>query len=297
MIKFGRNFRLTIDMNDKQGVIIIQPPFTIEFSIARNVSPAANTMSLRIYNLSLLTRNRIRQDVYSIPFPPNTVRLDAGYDSIFTIFQGQIMQADSNREGVDVVTTIIGMDGGFDMRNTQSSFSFPAGLSTADLIKVLCGDFKSVQVGAIGNISPDTGIFNRPVVVNGNTYQELQKLFPRPFIDKGKIFFLENNEVLIGQIPIIDSSTGLLETPRRENSFLNIRTMFEPRVTVGQVLQLNSTVEPTYSGQYKVIGVNHQGIISAAVGGNLESSFNLQIGTNTFGPWKPVATAETTKST
>jgi len=293
MIKFGRNFQLTIDMNDGRGAIILKNPFTIDFSIVRNVSPAANTMSLRIYNLSLVTRNRIRQDRFNIQ-PTHKVKLDAGYDSLFTVFEGTIMQADSNREGVDIVTTVIGMDGGYDILNTQSSFSFPAGISAENLIKTLSGNFVGVQVGAIGQL---TNVFNRPVIVDGNTFEKLKTYFQNPYIDKGKIFFLGDNEVLIGQLPVIDSSTGLLETPRREGSFLNIRTMFEPRVTVGQLLQLNSTVEPTYNGQYKVVGVNHQGTISAAVGGNLESSFNLLLGSTPFGPWKQIAPAETNKST
>lgn len=296
MNKFGRNFRLTIDMNDGSGAIILQPPFTIEFSIVRNIAPAANTLSLRIYNLSLITRNRIRQDRFNIQ-PTHKVKLDAGYDNIFTIFSGIIMQADSSREGVDIVTTIIGMDGGYDILNTQSSWSFPKGISLENLIKTLCGDFKGIQVGAIGNLNPDTGIFNRPVNVDNNTYNALKTYFQSPFIDKGKIFFLGSNEVLIGQIPVIDSATGLLATPRREGSYLTIRTMFEPRVTVGQILQLQSTVEPIYNGEYKVVGVNHQGIISAAVGGNLESSFSLLLGSNPFGPWTQIAPAETTKST
>jgi hypothetical protein len=295
MNKFGRKFQLTVDMNDGSGQIIIPWPFTIEFTITRNVAPAANTMSLRIYNLSLAHRNRIRQDRFSLKNPPNKVNLDAGYDSLFTVFHGNIMQADSNREGVDIVTTIVGMDGGFDIANTQSNFSWPAGIKLEDAIKNACGTFVDIDIGAIGQLNGQQ--FNRPLIVDDNTYNWLKTYYPNVYIDKQKAFFLGNDEVLIGQLPVIDSSTGLLETPRREGAYLTIRTIFEPRITVGQLISLKSTVEPTYNGQYKVVGVNHQGIISGAVGGNLESSFSLLLGSNPFGPWTQVAPEQTTKST
>lgn len=281
-------------MNDGGGQIIVTPPFTIQFSINRNAQATLNTMSLRIYNLSAYNRNRIRQDRYNIN-PKHLVKLEAGYDNLFTIFNGIIMQADSQREGTDIVTTIISQDGGYDVPNIQISTTIAAGTPIADVFKLMVGNFPNLTLGAIGEFD---GKFNRSVVLDGNLYEKLKTYAPaKIFIDKQKIFLLNNNEVIAGEIPVIDSSTGLLQTPRRLDAYLTLQTVFEPRVTVGQVLELHSSVEPVYDGQYKVVGVNHQGVISASVGADLQSTFNLLLGAKPFGALKTVATAETTKST
>lgn len=292
MIKFGRNYRLTIDMNDGGGAIVITPPFTIEFTVNRTAQATLNTMSIRIYNLSAFNRNRIRQDRYNLN-PNHSIKLEAGYDNIFTIFNGIIMQADSQREGSNIVTTVISQDGGFDVPNTQISTSFSAGTSFSDVFKYIVGNFPNLTLGAIGDFD---GKFNRSVVLDDNNYEALKKYAPtQVFIDKQKVFILQNNEVISGEIPVIDSSTGLLQTPRRLDAYLTIQTIFEPRVTVGQILELHSSIEPIYDGQYKVVGVNHQGMISGSVCGDLQSTFSLLLGAKPFGALKTIATAETTK--
>lgn len=281
-------------MNDGAGAIIVTPPFTIQFSINRNAQATLNTMSIRIYNLSAYNRNRIRQDRFNLN-PEHLVKLEAGYDSIFTIFNGIIMQADSQREGTDIVTTIISQDGAHDVANTQISTAIAAGASEEDVFKLMVGNFPNLTLGAIGQFD---GKFNRSLILHGNLWEKMKTYAPaKVFIDKQKIFLLNNNEVIAGEIPVIDSSTGLLQTPRRLDAYLSIQTIFEPRVTVGQVLELHSRIEPIYDGQYKVVGVNHQGVISASVGADLQSTFNLLLGAKPFGALKTVATAETTKST
>lgn len=57
---------------------------------------------------------------------------------------------------------------------------------------------------------------------------------------------------------------------------------------MSQVLELNSSVQKVYNGQYKVIGIKHQGIISEAVGGQLITTLNMLLGSDYFGRLKIV---------
>ena len=87
---------------------------------------------------------------------------------------------------------------------------------------------------------------------------------------------MNNNEV-IGGIYVINDATGILETPRRGLGILTLRTLLETGVQfIGQMVQIQSTVMPIYNGIYRVVSVQHRGMISGAVCGKMESIFTLQ---------------------
>ncbi len=290
-MKFGRNYRLTIEMNDGSGAIIIEPPFTIQFTINRSVAASLNTMDIAIYNLGDATRNRIYQDRYNTELN-HKVTLEAGYGGdLSTIFVGTIFEANSQREGTNMVTNINSRDGGFDVTSVKTYRTVQKGATAKEVVQGLIGDFKTnpksrLTQGKIGDF-PDT--FQRPVVLEGNTYNLIQKYTNNScYIDLEKVYVLKDNEVITGDIPLISSETGLLMTPRRDDSFLCVSTLFEPRILMGQIVQLDSLTQKQYNGQYKVYGVAHQGIISGAVGGKCVSIFNLLTGNKPFGGLKTV---------
>lgn len=55
--------------------------------------------------------------------------------------------------------------------------------------------------------------------------------------------------------------------------------LFEPRLTIGQQVQLQSQTNRIFNGMYKVMGFEHSGMISPAVGGDCKSSVSLWLGT------------------
>jgi hypothetical protein len=144
----------------------------------------------------------------------------------------------------------------------------------------LAGQFPTIEIGAIGDY-PE--VLQRGVTLNGNTYKLLRDYAGEDvFIDNNKIFVMKNSEAVEGGVPAINVDSGLLETPRRGDGFLTVTTLFEPRITINQIVDLESKILPVYNGQYKVTGVQHQGIISEAVGGDLRSTFDLFVGSNRF---------------
>ena len=63
--KFQRNYRL--DIYTPAGELIsIAPPFSIQFTVTRNVLASANTVSMTLFNLGPGTRNRIYKDRYTL---------------------------------------------------------------------------------------------------------------------------------------------------------------------------------------------------------------------------------------
>lgn len=287
-MKFNRNYRLTIDLNDGSGAIIIEPPFTIDFNITRTAMATLNSMNLTIYNLSEKTRRRIFQDRYQIGNYKRVV-LEAGYgDDLSTVYSGSIFEAHSALIGSDIQTNITSRDGFVDIASTQTNKTFAAGTTLRDLSEQLINDFPNIARGVIGG---DNSTFQRPVTVEGNTYDSLRKYSRNNvFVDQERVNILSPNQTTDDPVILLNSDTGLLETPQREETFLSITTLFEPRINMGQIVELESEITPVYNGQYKVLGVTHTGTISEAVAGQLTSRINLFIGSQLFGRFQQVGT-------
>lgn len=280
--KFGRNFRLTIDPKDGGDAIVITLPFTCRFWVKRNIYAALNNLSIDIYNLSLGNRKRIYQDrndlqeniVNGQNLGRRSVTFEVGYGNLlYQVFSGDILQASSARESVDIVTRIEAFATVFDIASAQSNKTLAPG-SLADLFKSLIGDFPNLQYGLVGDWPQ---ILPRGVVLSGNTWALIQQYSGgKCFIDNGKVYIMQDNEALEnGEIPSLDEASGILETPRRESAFLTVTTLLEAGIKINQLININSKVEPGYNGQYKVVGIQHAGVISGAVAGECRSTFSL----------------------
>lgn len=273
-MKFGRRYKVTIEMQGSSEAIVIEMPITMQFNIHRDNAFGINTMDLQFFNLSDKNRNQIFKDRFT-PFQYHRIIVQAGYDELSTIFIGNIWEANSRREGTNVITSINARDGGFDSYTAKVFVTLNKGKTVQDLISYLTAQFPNLQPGKIGGLGADI-ILPRPVTIEGNLYGAIRGYTNNNvFIDLEKINILQNNEVFTATLPLITADTGLLETPRRDNSYMQVTMLFEPRITIGQLVALQSKVLPQYNGDYKVVGVSHQGIISEAQNGRCVSIFSL----------------------
>lgn len=272
--KFGRNYILNVETIGG-STLTIKPPFTIEFDITRNVLTSANVSSIRVYNLNENHRNQILLNVNDFG-RFRAIQLMAGYGSNMPIvFDGEYRHAWSVREGVNFISQLESFDGGFAFANSTSNISFPANTDQKTVIETLVADLKAagVQVGAIGNFE---GSLGRGNAYSGNTCDLLRELTGgRFFIDNGKAYALADNECIAGPVTLIDASAGLLNTPVREQTYINFDMLFEPRLVIGQKITLKSTTEKNFNGDYKVVALKHRGMISEAVCGEAITTVTL----------------------
>lgn len=267
MDKFGRNYELRVQTDS--GFLTIAPPFTIEFDITRNTLTSANVCQIRIYNLSTITRNKIRfnQSDYGT-FKAFSLR--AGYGkNIPEIFTGNITQAWSMREGVNFVTQIECYDGGFAFVNGQANLQFPAGTPDSVKIAELAKTLPFTTLGAIGNYD---GVSTRGNTYSGNTAELLKDVTGGGFfIDGGKANALKTNEYIadgVG-ISVINAGSGLLGTPMLEQTIVRFDMLFEPGLNPGRKCRIESDTEANFNGDYVVTGVKHRGMISESVAGSV----------------------------
>lgn len=288
-MKFLPRCQLSVEVNpDTKGItqnnVVIPQGITVDFEINRNQWTGSQTATFRAYNLAPQTRNLIQKDAYAIGEYRN-VQFRAGYEAFLPLcFNGRVVSACSYRRGgqVETITEITAYDGGFAMANGFSTITLGAGTSTQQLLNQLCRSLPGLSGDPI--IGSFSGASKRGRVVCGNTWSViLQESRNLACIDNGQVKILQTNEAITGaQIPVINSATGLLGSPRRSSTNLQFEMIFEPRLTIGQIVKLESDTNKIFNGLYKVSGFTHRGTISPSVDRERISSVSLFFGTGEF---------------
>lgn len=286
--KFGRSYRLKVETQPRQlgssapsdaGFATIELPYTIEFSITRNLLASANTGTFRIYNLAERSRNRVYKDQYNL-LEFRAIQFWAGYsDQIPLLFNGNVKQAWSYRPsgGKDVFTEVEAYEGMYAMANGFSSKTLSGGQSYVDILRSLNGDMPFLDSPVIGGVPGSAG---RGTALFGNTWRLIQKYSGgNATIDNNKLLVLQPNECIPGDITVINSDTGLLGSPYRSNAMIEFEMLFTPQIKVGQIIKLESRVNSLFNGFYKVMGFRHCGMISPSVGGSVRTTVQLWLGT------------------
>ena len=279
MQKWTRNYVLTVQVDQKgKEYVDIKFPLTISFHIKRSINSTANTASITVLNLSEATRRKVFLDNYKFMYYKG-IELRAGYgeeiETLPLIFKGNIQSAFSKRNGVDYETSMEALDGGFAYVNANSNRQFPKGTTDRQAIKQLIADLKEYHVnpGHIGNFNLS---LSRGNSITGSTIENIGSFSENNFfIDLEKMNCLLDNEGFYGNIKVIDADCGLLGSPLREEAFLTFEMIFEPRLQIGQLVELKSQTEFIYNGTYKVIGIEHSGTISDAQSGQCKTKVTL----------------------
>ena len=269
----------------------IKPPLAIDFEIRRATLSSAQTASFTVYDLKETSRDLVQKDWFNLS-DVRAVQFSAGYrDTPLTmIFNGTIKQAQSvKRPGaVDFHTVIEAFDGGPAMANGFSLRTIPAGSQFSDIIKALAADLPNLARSAI--IGKIDGATSRGASFAGNTWNYIFQLSNGlAFIDNGQLKILNPNEYAGTEVPVISSDSGLLGTPERYLNMLRCPLLFEPRFTLGQLVELKSSGLKRFNGLYKVVGLTHRGNISQVRDGERRTELTLWNGLGNADSWTPVA--------
>jgi len=246
-----RDYELVLTLNTDEVVRII-PELRVQFDITKSVKGGLNSCRIKIYNLSADKRKKLIKDKTD-----NSIKMPflfrAGYEKIETIFKGTILEASSVREGVDFVTTINCLDGGYDFINSYTSKTV-----TNNNIDNLLTDSPNIEKGKITELKQ---LF-RPRVFVGKTFKLISDMLAEDetyFIDNEKLHIIKDDEVIDDYIPLIQPSTGLLNTPVRKNKEVSFSTLMNPVVKIGGLVELKSTTAEHLNGVYKVITIRYSG--------------------------------------
>jgi hypothetical protein len=268
-MKWRRNYELSIRLPDGTNVVV-KPPFSIRFSVKRDMTVNPNNARIEIYNLGVANRNKLHKDSF------NTseywqVLLKAGYgDNLPLIFRGNCREAYSERQGADYITTIDAFDGEYAFQNGWFAESLSVG-----------GDLNGVIQGAAG-LGLDIGYMlqsipsRRGQAIDGN----LKEVMDKAMIDGWFVDCEELNAIgkggVIGDVIYRLDREQLLATPRKRDRILEVTTLFYPQVRIGRIMELVSTVKQ-YDGQYQIAELSHDVTISGAESDEATTKMSLFI--------------------
>jgi hypothetical protein len=261
-------------------VFTIKPPFTVSIDINRGVLASVNTTKITINNLSEETRNKLTKDQYTFS-EYWQMKIKAGYGNYMNvIFQGNIQQAFSYKQGTEWITEIEGKDGLYAIQNSFTSMTAQKNTSMKDVMSNVINNMPGLLKGAIGQIGDQT-TGDRGMVLMGKSNDILGNLSEgNNFIDNEKVYILDRNEYIGTEALIIDSN-HLLATPKRRDTYLECEMMFLPEVKIGYLAELRSKWT-VYNGQYIIKGIIHKFTWSGSSCDEAKTTISLDCGSKVF---------------
>ncbi len=290
MIKWMRNYRAEftigrLDENRKfiaEETVTIQYPTTCILDIDLGGYQSACKGVFQFYNLPRTIQAKLWLDLYEIGKKYIILKFYGGYGNTMPFsFQGTLMECTSQKPSgsVDWVTQMWGYEGGFMYEHSYFNNTVAKGTKIEDILDTLLKECPDVK---LGYISPSIPILPRNRTFIGQPMDVLAREYGgyQIFISKGELNIIAEDEVIPGDIQVITDSTGLLGSPRRANIFVELDTLFEPGLKIGQIIELLSQSMPRFNSLYKIIKIHHKGIISAVTCGKLTTTITLQLITN-----------------
>lgn len=275
MQKWMRNYRAefiighwdkSFNMIDEE-VLEIKYPFTCNFMTDLGTYSSANRAVFQFYNLSAQDQAKLWKDIFEVN-KYIKMSFHAGYgDTMPLIFQGIVNQCLSSRPSgsVDWVTEMQVFNQSSFKKYGYINATFNKDTKFKDVINAALEKNPDIK---LGYISPDIPSLPRNTTFIGQTLDILGRNYGEYeiFVNENlELNIIGENDVLPGQIQVITDSTGLLGSPRRANAFVELDTVFEPQIRVGQAISLLSNSQPRFNQAYKVCDVRHQGVISPVV--------------------------------
>lgn len=292
MEKFHRNYKITFEIGHRQNLteliaeeqITVEYPFSLDFKTSNGINLSnAGQCNLRLYNLPEDVQRKLYKDNWN-----NSkyilMELCAGYqDTLPIIFFGFVNQCYSYRKSgaVDYVTEIQA-----DNNSLIAFWGFANQTISKDteMENVLKELFKNAPGVEVGYITSKIKPLKRDRTFIGQTLELLGREYGGYdiYLDKNEINILDANEVVPGDILVISDESGLLGSPRRAEQYLEIEMLFEPRIKIGQAIQLQSYSLDWFNQIYKVVAITHQGTISPVECGKVITTITLSLGDTLF---------------
>lgn len=252
MNRFIRDYELIITLTSNEVVKII-PEIRIQFEVNKSIYGGLNSCKIRIYNLSEDKRMKLVKDKED-----NTILMPflfkAGYNKLETLFKGNVWEAYSVKQGADFVTFISSLDGGYDFVNSFTSKT----VKNDNYIDYIINDMPNTNKGRITNKKR----LVRPKVLVGNSCKLIEECLEDDetyYIDENKLYIIKENEVIDDFIPLVNARTGLLETPVKKNQEVTFKTLLNPSLKIGGLVELESIGAKHLNGVYKIVTIKYSG--------------------------------------
>lgn len=288
MLKFNRNYRAEFEIGHRdpsdhlfyaEKKIVIEYPFTCQFDITSGMYQSSNNGIFQFVNLSRQDQADLWLDVYNNGKKYIYMNFYAGYGkNMPLIFSGFVQSCTSQKPGgsTEFITEILAFVGGNFFQYGYLNVCVAKGTTLKDILDYATENYKNINVGYI---TPDIPPLPRDKTFIGQTMDLLGREYGgyNIFIDNEGINILGDNDVIPGEVQVINDESGLLGSPKRANGFVEVDMIFEPQLKAAQALSIVSETLPWLNQAYQAVRIRHKGIISPNVCGKLITTATLTI--------------------
>ena len=267
---------------DQANAVVIKGDGTndqlrVRFDIRKSIMSTPDPCHISIYNLGTAARKSLqggKQQV--VPGSSNKdvlasqtgalVQLRVGWKNVpvQTIYSGTLFAVTSNREGPDIVTTLVCLAGHGSTCRSVASRTWAGGTKLSSIVGALASEFPGITVGRIDIQEYTLG--NQGWSFCGMAKDGLDNLaraYGFSWWINDRVFYaLNDRQVFQATQAVISHKNGTLlrAEPMVVGNFqkqkgTTIRAILNPVVTAGSKVELESAVNPNLDGSYKVHSV------------------------------------------
>lgn len=313
-IKFGRTYKIVFNIFKRlsTSVIIPDPEFLgkswvleqtvdqqglfVEWDITRDSSVKVNNGVMKITNLPEEFRKMLRKDNLTggsgvTGLDTKLIQMDFqfGYrDYQSKICFMEVNEGSSEKNGTEWVTTLHLVDGVNDLTNTilDDDFIIRKGEPISLVLTMLLGKFPMMKTGIVDEVGLDklTTLRDRVFHKGTKVWDIIHFYVPtsvsgkpvRIFIDNGTLNIMKSTTVIDNpNADVISEENGLLDIPVVKEQQIEVLTLCEPRLVVGQYVKVESN-NKLFKGlsDHQIFSIKHKG---DSMTGQCTSKLTLQI--------------------
>ena len=294
MQKFQRNYKVVFEIGNfggqngtdliPQEIIEVAYPFTCRFTTSANLNSAnCGKCQMQLLNLPEIVQKKLYKDNYNAT-KYMLMEFYAGYQNEMPlIFYGFVNQCYTHRDSgaVDFVTDIQADSNQLITYYGFNNVTIAKDSRFEDVLQILTKDFPWYKpryiTPKIKPLASNKTFIGQTLDLLGREYGQYDI-----YIDKGELNVLDKNEVVPGDILVINSKSGLLGSPKRAQQYLEFDMIFEPRLKLAQAIELQSSSIVWFNQLYKVYGIEHKGVISPVECGKVTTKVTLFLGDDPF---------------
>ena len=240
---FQRESHLVIGTTDVTGL-------DFEFQVRRTLKPEPNVATIRVYNMSATTRRNLEQafpgnkDAQPIP-----VKLDAGYvGAVSQIYYGDMRDCETQIKGPDVITTLNTGDKEVALRTSRCQVPIGPGTTPAQALSAIAtalgvgiGTLSAAQAGLASKGLASLGRIRLAGYAATQLTDFCNSAQLEWSIQNGVLQILDRGKSLTGLATVLNSDTGLIESPSRDNKgIVSATTLMIPDMRPGANVQFDA---------------------------------------------------------
>lgn len=237
----------------------------IRFTIVKHIVSTTTPTTISIYNLGPGIRAALQNSQAQ-------VIIKAGWANVglLSVFKGSLLASISRRDGADVITDLLCTAAMGAISRTILSKAFGPTHQLSKMLIDIAKTFPNVDVDPKLIDVKNVFLGNQGYSYAGSVSDLLDKLSRVHgfswWINDGRFYALDDNKTISEGNVVISANNGflmraepILTTPFQVQSGTSIESLFNPYIMPGSSVVLDTKINPSLNGTYKVHEMTHEG--------------------------------------